>query len=107
MNHDLRIQNTPTLNALRVRKSRLKKDPSIRHSTVSAVRAIKYLPEYGGAIKEFGSDPLTVIFWNDYQMFLFNQIRKRQRVRLSIDATGSLIKNSSLISDLHHMFLCT
>lgn len=95
-----RIKTNPTKNALNILRCRQRNQNALHESTVSAIRLMKHLPEYDGDIKEFGSDPLHLIFWNKYQQFLYHQIRKKGKVCISIDATGSLISNQSLISDL-------
>lgn len=98
---ELRVRRYPTKNALNILKSRERRKNALHESTVTSIRLMKYLPEYDGDIKEFGTDPLHLIFWNKYQQFFFHQIKKNQRVCVSIDATGSLISTPSLISDLN------
>lgn len=97
----LRVKRQPTKNALNILRSRQRKADCIAESAVTAVRKMKYSPEYADIIKEFAPDLLHLIFWTEHQKFLCTQLMKRnQRVCISIDATGGLISNRSLTSDL-------
>lgn len=99
-NRTPRMQRYPSKNALAILRHRAKNKDALHESAIVAVRQMKYLAEYNGVIKEFGTDPLHLIFWNEYQVYYFHQIKKKQKLCISIDATGSLISTSSLSTDL-------
>lgn len=100
-NKQMPIQQYPTARALKKLRSVVKNESNLHASAINSVRIMKYSPNHKNTIKEIGTDPLFIIFWNDYQTYYFNQIRKKHRVCISIDATGSLISNQSLLSDLN------
>lgn len=68
------------------------------------LRRMKYCPQYGSCIKSIGSDPFKVIFWTKEQLFCFFQIKKRQRVSVSLDATGGIVSGASLYQDIKQYF---
>lgn len=100
-NKQMPIQQYPTTRALKKLRSVVRNENNLHASAINSVRIMKYSPFHKNTIKEIGTDPLFVIFWNDYQTYYFNQVSKKQRVCISIDATGSLISNQSLLSDLN------
>lgn len=73
-------------------------------SAIIELRKMKYLPQYSSALKEICTDPFRIVFWTKEQIFTFFQIRKRERVCLSFDATGGLINRHSLLLDIKPYF---
>lgn len=73
-------------------------------SAITELRKMKYLPQYSSAIKEVCTDPLRIMFWTKEQIFCYNQLKRRQRMCLSFDATGGLISRASVLQDIQHEF---
>lgn len=94
-------QRYPKRDTLKMLRFRAKTTNNLHSSAIVAVRMMKYLPEYDGVIKEIATDPLHIIFWSNFQVHYFHQLKKKQKICLSIDATGSLVSNASLLSDLN------
>lgn len=98
LSHESRdIPSDSTLKAIRhkvLNKSML--DPN----SINALRKMKYLPQFGGAIKEIGTDPLRVIFWTEYQLMWYKNYAAHERSTVSIDATGRLVSSTNLLSGL-------
>lgn len=78
-----------------------------RHSAITELRKMKYLPQYGSSIKEVCCDPFKLIFWSKEQLFCFCQLKKRQRIVLSFDATGGLVNRASIMQDVKEFFETT
>lgn len=77
-----------------------------RESAIIELRKMKYLPQYSG-IKEICTDPFRLIFWTRDQIFTFFQLKNRQRVVLSFDATGGLVNRASIMQDISKFFEVT
>lgn len=75
-----------------------------KDSALTELRKMKYMPQYGAAIKEICSDPFRLHFWTTEQVFYYNQIKKRQRTCMSFDATGGIVSRSSILQDIKHCF---
>lgn len=75
-----------------------------RDSAITELRKMKYLPHYASAIKEVCCDPFKLMFWTKEQLFCFCQLKKKQRVVLSFDATGGLISRASITQDVNKFF---
>lgn len=75
-----------------------------RDSAIIELRKMKYLPQYASTIREVCSDPFRLMFWTKEQIFAFCQLKKRQRVVLSFDATGGLISRASIVQDIKKKF---
>lgn len=73
-------------------------------SAINVLRQMKYLPGYSSTIKEICTDPFRTMFWTPSQTFIYFQLKKRQRICLSFDATGGLISRSSILFDIKHRF---
>lgn len=84
---------------------------SNKNTSINELRNMKYSPEYCEIIKEIGTDPFFVLYWTPAQKFVFSQTAKRERLIVSLDATGGLISNLGLMTDLSkkvelpHIFL--
>lgn len=81
------------------------------NNSLKALRQLKY-NEYCNVIREIGCDPFFIIFWTEAKKFVYSQIVKRkEKVSISIDATGGLVSNAGLCIDLEkrvdlpHIFL--
>lgn len=72
----------------------------LNDSAISVLRQMKYSPDFNSSIKELGTDPLCVIFWTKKQQFYFAEIKRQHGADISLDATGGLILNRSLIADV-------
>lgn len=68
--------------------------------SIQALRPLKYHPEHIDSIHEISCDPLCVLFWTKEQKFYYSQ---QQNPCVSVDATGGLIKNRSLLSDINKL----
>lgn len=66
-------------------------------SPVDSLRAMKYNSEHSDSIHEISTDPFCVLFWSNDQKHYYFQTKNKC---ISIDATGGLIKNSSLLTDI-------
>lgn len=78
-----------------------------QHSVITELCKMKYLPQYDSSIKEICCDPFRLIFWSKEQLFSFCQLKKRQRVVLSFDATGGLVSRASIMQDVKQFFETT
>lgn len=76
------------------------KDNKQEDSAINSLRTMKYSVEMGDFIKEICTDPFSVIFWTKKQDYVYNEIAKKHWCSISIDATGSLIRSQSLITDI-------
>lgn len=75
---------------------------------IASVLQLKYKPEFSGIIREIGLDKFFVIYFSPEQLFLYQKYNKQteRTGMLSIDATGSVIKNvKKLYESTHHLFL--
>lgn len=76
--------------------------------SIASVLQLKYKPEFSGVIREIGLDKFFVIYFSPEQLFLYKKYNKEpERIgMLSIDATGSLIKNiKKLDESTRYIFL--
>lgn len=63
------------------------------NSALASIWDMKYGLEFNGCIHEIGLDKFYLMYWTPTQLFLFNKFIKEDDVAsISIDATGSLIK---------------
>lgn len=62
---------------------------------IPAILDLKYKPEFSGIIREIGLDKFFVIYFSPEQLFLYQKFNREEPKigMLSIDATGSLVKN--------------
>lgn len=98
MNHESR--KVPTYGALQKIRERILNESMLDPNCVNALRKMKYLPEFEGAIKEISTDPLRVIFWTKYQLMWYKGYAEREIPIVSIDATGSLVSSTNLLNNL-------
>lgn len=70
-------------------------------SAIDSLRLMKYSAEWDGGIKEFGPDPFNVIFWTKQQSVFYNQLASREKMSISLDATGRVISETSLLANIH------
>lgn len=73
---------------------------SNKNTSINELRNMKYSPDYCEIIKEIGTDPFFVLYWTPAQKFVFSQTSKRERVVVSLDATGGLVSNLGLMTEL-------
>lgn len=70
-------------------------------TALNELRRMMYSAEYEGVIKEIASDPFVLLFWTQCQQNCYAQIAAgKGKACVSLDATGSLISNNSLLSDI-------
>lgn len=72
---------------------------SCNESAINELRKMKYSAEYGDTIKELQTDPFVVTFWTTQQKFLYSRFAAGY-IKISIDATGSVVTNNSLLTDI-------
>lgn len=62
---------------------------------IHSILQLKYKPEFAGTIREIGLDKFFVIYFSPEQLFLYQRYNRKidKTGMLSIDATGSLIRN--------------
>ena len=83
----------PTSNALRILKHREKKKKSEHENPIVSINIIMHDASYNGAIKALGYDPFYSIYWHPSQLHVYMAYCKKNIIsKLSIDATGSLVK---------------
>lgn len=69
-------------------------------SAITELRKMTYMPQYLSTLKEVCAVPFRVRFWTAEQVYAFMQLKKRQRICLSFDATGGIISNASIQQDM-------
>lgn len=76
-------------------------------NAISAISKFKRSPEGYDVVRDIGLDPVVVHFWSPHQIRLFNDIAKREHIRLCIDATGGLAKYFMHVDEnkSQHIFL--
>lgn len=74
----------------------LKTNSNTQTSAIQALRLLKY--QHPDSIHELATDPLCILFWTKEQKFYYSQL---QNQCVSVDATGGLVKNISLITDIN------
>lgn len=89
---------TKSLENLKYRKN------ANEESAITELRKMKYSPAFSNTLKEICTDPFRIMFWTQAEVYAFFQIKKRQRVCLSFDATGGLISRASILQDIKHHF---
>lgn len=70
-----------------------------KESAINELRKMKYSAEYGNTIKELQTDPFVVTFWTTQQIHLYAQ-KAAGYIKISIDATGSVVTNNSFLTDI-------
>lgn len=98
MEHEPR--DLPTQGALKSIRQKKRNEFMLDQNCATALRKMKYLPEFEGAIKEIALDPLHVIFWTDYQELWYRRYAITERTVVSIDATGGVVVSSNLLAGL-------
>lgn len=74
---------------------------SSNDSAINELRKMKYSVEYDQSIKELQTDPFVVMFWTKQQIHLYAQKSAEYRyIGISVDATGSVVTNKSLLTDI-------
>lgn len=70
-------------------------------SALNELRRMKHSAEFDNAIKEIGVEPFVVHFWTKAQVHFYSQIAAgKGKASISLDATGSMISNKSLLTDI-------
>lgn len=108
MEHEPR--DLPSRAALATLRYRQRNESFLDENCIMALRKLKYLPEFEGAIKEIATDPLHVVFWTDYQELWYRRYAATERTCVSLDATGGIAISSNLLAGLDpiklpHIFL--
>lgn len=98
MDHEPR--DLPSQTALKSARFRVLNKSMLDVNCISALRKMKYLPEFEGSIKEIATDPLHVIFWSDYQELWYRRYAVTERTCVSIDATGKIVTSSNMLAGL-------
>lgn len=70
-------------------------------TAIHELRRMKYSGEFGDSIQEIQTDPFCVIFWSKQQKHYYSQLLKKvDSPSISLDATGTVVTNNSLLSDI-------
>lgn len=69
-------------------------------SAIDSLRLMFYSDEYGESLKELSTDPFCAIFWTRKQQYYYSEISKKYGASISLDATGGLIRNQFLLSEI-------
>ncbi|KAJ8883177.1 hypothetical protein PR048_015017 [Dryococelus australis] len=81
----------PTLNALRLAKSRELKSRCVDNDLILAVGKLKYSAEYYSSIREIGLDPFHVYYWTPAQLCVYQEYCKNHPFpTVASDATGGI-----------------
>lgn len=104
-------RNIPTTNALKLLKSREQKCTA--NLTIQSLVKMKFEEKEYRDVIYLLIVPFQLMFWTPYQQFYFTQIKKSERICISIDATDSLVNAKSILSgfdlqsnvQLPHIFL--
>lgn len=90
--NDKEPSDLPSSNALRVLKSRVMAENRSFKDPISSIHAMKYANTDGNAIRAIGLDPFYVLYWLPTQIYVFREYAKNQESKISIDATGGVVK---------------
>lgn len=93
-------RDIPSKSALKSIRHNVLNKSKLDSNCINALRKMKYLPEFEGAIKEISTDPLRVIFWTKYQEMWYNNYACNEKSTICIDATGSIVTSANLLSGL-------
>lgn len=95
-----RCAQIPSLNALRILKHKHLKRKRLDSMPTMAVRKMFYSPKMKKAIKAVATDPFHVFYWTQHQVAWLTHYKKNERVVLSIDATGSIVRPINLAAEV-------
>lgn len=98
MEHESR--DIPSESALKSIRHKVLNNSMLDQNCINALRKMKYLPQFEGAIKEISTDPLRVIFWTRYQEMWYKNYAENEIPNISVDATGSIVTSANLLSAL-------
>jgi len=103
MNYGDRIPaHLPTLNALRCLKRRKKSESCIDDNPIMAIILLKSDEPFRTIIRAIGYDPFYVQYYTPSQLNLYRSYCKQySNPRVSIDATGALVRPLGLLSERH------
>lgn len=94
--------NLPTLNALRVLKYKKKQKDKIHQDPIIALAKLKGSTPYNKIIHEISYEHFFVHYWTKWTTTEINTYRlytkKNKLPRISIDATGGIVRKANLIS---------
>lgn len=93
-------RDIPSESSLKLLRHKVQNELMLDPNCINALRKMKYLPQFEGAIKEIGTDPLRVMFWTHYQELWYKNYAQNEMPTLSIDATGGLVSSTNLLSGL-------
>ncbi|KAJ8878624.1 hypothetical protein PR048_019206 [Dryococelus australis] len=81
----------PTLNALRLAKSRELKSRRVDDDPILAVGKLKYSAEYYSSMREIGLDPFHLFYWTPAQLCVYQEYCKNHPFpTVTSDATGKI-----------------
>lgn len=95
--------------ARRTAKSKAKKKKLLDDNPIISVTFLKSQTPYSTIIRDIGIDPFFVHYWSSLEINNYRTYCKRNSVpKISLDATGSCVRNFELISQrkTNHIF-CT
>lgn len=99
---DKEPSHLPTSNALRIAKCRALKEQQEDDDSILAVCKLKHINPYCHilVIKDIGYNRFFVHYWSALEMNVYRQYtQKNELTSICIDATGSLVKKPTLISN--------
>ena len=89
----------PSLNALRIIKCRTKCSGQLDPDPILAVIKMKNTEPYNTIFKDIGYDPFFIHYWSAAQTNCYRIYTRTNKLpRVSIDATGSLVRRINLLS---------
>ena len=89
----------PTLNALRIIKCRGKQSDTLDPDPILATIRLKQFSPYAAILRDIGYDPFFLHYWSSAQVNAYPVYTQTTKVpRVSIDATGSLVRRINLVS---------
>ena len=96
---DLEPASLPTLNALRIMKCRTLQSNRLDGDPILSIIKMKENAPYNTILQDIGYDPFFLHYWSAAQINAYRLYTTQTRVsRISIDATGSVIKPIHLLS---------
>lgn len=87
----------PNIGALQKIRSRMKQAPFLHSSPVLSVWCMAFTPPYNETIRQISIFPFFILYWSREQNYFYNLFSRSERyIRVSIDATGSVVKGTVL-----------
>ncbi len=89
----------PTLNALRLIKSRERRKSFIHENPIISLSLLKQISPYKDIVRDIGLDKFFVHYWSKTELNCYRMFTRQNRIpTVSIDATGSVVKKVKLLS---------